>query len=42
MDNEVKKVRCKNCDKSILEITAKKTGGYCYPCYNAIKANERE
>jgi hypothetical protein len=43
MDNEVKKVTCKNknCDKTILEITAKKTGGYCYPCYNAIQAKER-
>ena len=43
MDNEVKKMTCKNenCDRTILELTAKKTGGYCYPCYNAIQAKER-
>jgi hypothetical protein len=44
MDNEVKRIPCKNenCNKTILEATAKKTGGYCYPCYNAIQAKERE
>lgn len=44
MDNEVKRIPCKNknWDKTILELTAKKTGGYCYPCYNAIQAKERE
>lgn len=44
MTNSPKKVPCKNpnCNKSILEITANKTGGYCYPCYNNIKAKERE
>lgn len=44
MDNEVKRIPCKNkqCDKTILEATVKKTGGYCYPCYNAIQAKERE
>ncbi|NFG24335.1 hypothetical protein FDF11_11650 [Clostridium botulinum] len=44
MDNEVKRIPCKNknCDKTILEATTKKTGGYCYPCYNAIQAKERE
>ena len=43
MDNEVKKMPCKNenCDRTILELTAKKTGGYCYPCYNALQAEER-
>lgn len=44
MTNIPKKVLCKNhnCNKTILKITANKTGGYCYPCYNAIKAKERE
>ena len=44
MDNEVKRIPCKNknCDKTILEVTSKKTGGYCYPCYNAIEAKKRE
>lgn len=44
MTNVQKKVLCKNpnCNKTILEITANKTGGYCYPCYNAIKAKEKE
>lgn len=42
MDNSVKKVHCNKCDKLILEITYNKTGGYCYPCYNAIKSKERE
>lgn len=44
MDNEAKRIPCKNknCDKTILEATAKNTGGYCYPCHNAIQAKERE
>lgn len=44
MDSEVKIIPCKNknCDKTILEATAKKTEGYCYPCYNAMQAKERE
>ncbi|WP_415465477.1 hypothetical protein [Clostridium saccharoperbutylacetonicum] len=44
MDNEIKRIPCKNrdCDKTILEATDVKTGGYCYPCYNSIKAKERE
>lgn len=44
MTNESKKVPCKNenCNRFILEATAKKTGGYCYPCYNAIEAAKRE
>lgn len=44
MDNEIKRIPCKNkdCDKTILEATAVKTEGYCYPCYNSIKAKERE
>ena len=44
MDNEVKRIPCKNktCDKTVLELTAKTTGGYCYPWYNAMQAKERE
>ena len=44
MTNESKKVPCKNkdCNRLILELTAKKTGGYCYPCYNAIEAAKRD
>ena len=44
MDNEVKKIPCKNecCNRLILEVTAKKTGGYCYPCYNYIEGKKRE
>lgn len=44
MDSKAIKVPCKNenCGKLILEATAKKTGGYCYPCYNAIEAEKRE
>lgn len=43
MNNEAKRVPCKNknCNKTILELTAKKTGGYCYPCYNAMQAEQR-
>ncbi|MDS0524715.1 hypothetical protein NNC19_03420 [Clostridium sp. SHJSY1] len=41
---ESEKVPCKTegCNAKILEITAKKTGGYCYPCYRKIEARERE
>ena len=44
MEGNSKKVPCKNenCPKMILEATAEKTGGYCYPCYNAIEAEKRE
>lgn len=38
------KIPCKNkeCNAEILETTAAKTGGYCYPCYNKIEAVKRE
>lgn len=28
------------CGRLILETIAKKTGGYYYPCYNAIEAKK--